>query len=310
MPTGRQTIRKDTSRISTDPLIPTVQRENRRTRLWDFPVTPGTTMAKLKDAYVTAFNAVDAIEERKASSAKSGKFTADGLVDDALQFALNNAVPTFKRGRDAIGAAKKELAARREKLQLSAPDKSDIAGAYLRREIRDRLTAMPAKERDAFMNENVERMDPVVAEAILTAPAWLSGVAESYRKQLTDKALQAQHGDAVTELQELERAIEVATSAVETGRDEVRIEAGVHDPHAFDQLAAPIEAKQNVPWLQKFNEEGVEVVRRLSWDATKNTGSWTKATPQDFETGIFYKDAEEYRKANPEISSTPTRSAA
>jgi hypothetical protein len=40
------------------------------------------------------------------------------------------------------------------------------------------------------------------------------------------RALQAQHGDKIAELKELERAIEAAESAVEAGRDEIRLEAG------------------------------------------------------------------------------------
>jgi len=53
--------------------------------------------------------------------------------------------------------------------------------------------------------------------------------------------LQTQHGDKIAELKELERAIEAAESAVEAGREEVRHEAGVFDPHKFNQLAAPVQ---------------------------------------------------------------------
>jgi hypothetical protein len=306
MPKGRQTIRKSMQQVSTDPLNPTVQRENRRVRLWNFQAAPGTTLAKLEAAYLSALDTVDSIEERKANSAKSGKFTADGLTDDALQFALNNAVPTFKRGRDAIKAAKAEAKARREALQLQKPDKSDVAGAILRAQICDRLAAMSAKDRDAFINSNIEKLDPVTAEAILTAPAWLSGVSNSHRQLLTDRALQAQHGEAVAELQELERAIEVATSAVEIGRDEVRIEAGVHDPHKFDQLAAPIEAKQSAPWLRRKRNGDAEEIRVVDIDQ----GVERSATPEEIASGVFYENADEYRKGKVDISSTPTRSAA
>ena len=49
----------------------------------------------------------------------------------------------------------------------------------------------------------------------------------------------------------MKRAIEAAESTVETGRDEIRLEAGEFDPHKFDQLAAPAEQKANAPWLRK-----------------------------------------------------------
>ena len=104
-------------------------------------------------------------------------------------------------------------------------------------------------------------------------------------------------GDVVAEAQELERAIEVAASAVETGRDEVRLDAGVIDPHQFDRLAAPIENKTAEVWLKKFTDNGVEVVRKMSWDATKNTGSWAVATPTEAENGVFYDSWDDYHKA-------------
>jgi hypothetical protein len=308
---GRQTIRKSASTFAAiDPMKPVDGRPNPRIRLWDFETKPGTTLAKLEAAYLKSIDAVDALADRKANSAQSGKFTPDGLTDDALQYALNAAVPVFKQGRDAIKSARAEVAARREKITLQAPDKSDIAGALLRREIRDRLAGMDVKDRDSFMSENVERMDPVVAEAILTAPAWLSGVAPSHRELLTDKALKAQHGDAIDQIRELERAIEVATSAVETGREAVRLDAGVIDAHQFDKLAAPIEQITAAPWLKKEIENGAEVVRRLTWDAAKNTGSWTKATAADLDAGIFYKDRDAYVADNPGVFSDQNKSAA
>jgi hypothetical protein len=149
-------------------------------------------------------------------------------------------------------------------------------------------------------------MEPIVAEAILTAPAWLSGVSDSHRALLTDMALQAQHGAAIAELQELERAIEFAASAVETGRDEIRLETGVLDPAQFDQLAAPIEAKQAAPWLRRKQSGDAEEIRVVDLDR----GVERLATPEEKERGVFYDSAEEYRKDNPEISLTPTRSAA
>jgi hypothetical protein len=289
MPKGRQTIRKSGGAIGG--------RDNRRTRLWEFEAAPGTTMAKLESAYLASFNEVDAVAERKASAAASGKFTPQGVAEDALQFALNNTVPTFARGRAAIKAAKAEAAARREKIKLREPDNSDLWKVNLRVMALQRVAAMSAEERNHFITENIDLIDPIVAEAIVTAPSWLSGVSDSHRNLLTDKALTAQHGAEMAELQELERGIVVAESTVETGRDEVRLETGVFDPHQFDRLAAPIENKTAAHWLKKFTDNGVEVVRKMSWDATKSTGSWTVATPTEIENGVFYESADDYRKA-------------
>jgi hypothetical protein len=91
-----------------------------------------------------------------------------------------------------------------------------------------------------------------------------------------------------SELKELERAIEAAESAVEAGRDEIRLEAGVFDPHKFDQLAAPVEQKVNAPWLRKRNDKinVVDLERREE----------RPATPAEIETGVYADDFDAYQK--------------
>jgi hypothetical protein len=79
----------------------------------------------------------------------------------------------------------------------------------------------------------------------------LTVISKMHRQQLIDRAREAQHGTKLAELKELERAIEVAESAVEAGRDEVRLEAGLFDLGRFNQLAAPVEQKASAPWLRQ-----------------------------------------------------------
>jgi hypothetical protein len=270
-------------------------RENKRVRAWEFEPKPGTTLAKLETAFLGALSSVDAVIAKRDDSAKSGRFTPEGVNNDVLQFALNDAVPKLKRGRDTVAAAKQEAAALREKTKLREPDPADPWKVGLMLRAIDRFNEMTQKQRDA-LTRNPEALDPITAEALVTAPASLTGISEIHRQQLVDRALQAQHGDKIAELQELERAIEVAESAVEAGRDEIRLEAGVFDPHKFNQLAAPVERKVSAPWLKKFREGGVEVVRKIEIGEGQKTGSAPLATPEDIERGVFADDAETYRR--------------
>jgi hypothetical protein len=109
-----------------------------------------------------------------------------------------------------------------------------------------------------------------------------------HRQQLIDRALEAQHGDKIAELKELERAIEAAESAVEAGRDEMRLEAGIFDPHKFNQLAAPVEQKVSAPWLRKRNEKinVVDLDRRVE----------RPATSEEIETGVYAENFDAYQK--------------
>jgi hypothetical protein len=83
---------------------------------------------------------------------------------------------------------------------------------------------------------------------------------------------------------------------VEAGREEVRLETGVFDPHKFNELAAPVEAKANAPWLKKFRENGVDVVRKIDVPEGQKTGLAPLATPEAIENGVFADDRETYRK--------------
>jgi hypothetical protein len=104
-----------------------------------------------------------------------------------------------------------------------------------------------------------------MALAIVEMPAEFSGVLESDRHAPVDAALQAQHGDAMKDLVELERAIEITENAVEAARDEARQETGL-SPHDFDEGAAPFERKAIGPqhWIKKFTEGGKEVIRVIT----------------------------------------------
>jgi hypothetical protein len=287
--------RRPATQLAGDPMATVDGRENRRVRLWELDSKPrGTTIAKLEAVYLGALDAVDKIADHKAVAIKSKKFTADGVNADALQFAINNLVPTFKRGRIAIANARQEAAALRDKIKLQPVDKSDVVGFLQRQEIRDRLWEMSPEDRGKYLARSIDRLDPTIALAVMEMPADMSPAPETVRTLLQDRALEAQHGGAVAELQELERAIDAAESVVETGRDELRLEGGVFDPHEFDRLVAPIEAKHSAPWLKKFNENGVDVVRVMQWDEQKQTGGWSKASPEQITAGVLAGTWDEY----------------
>jgi hypothetical protein len=262
----------------------------RNIRMWDLGDGEPSSTKKLRRAYFGALDAVDAVEARKADALKSGKFTPASAADDALQFALSELVPTFKQGRTTIDAAKREAKSLRDKIRLQSPDKSDVVGAMHRREMRDFLRGMPDKDRNRYVNQRRENMD---ALAIVEMPAEFSGVLESDRNDLLDRAVEAQHDEKMTQLRELEHAIEVAESAVETGRDEVRQETGI-DPRTFDERAKPFEDKFKPYWLRRQIEDGKEVIRVIMPGGTASV-----ATQEQIDNGHFYADIDEYRRANP-----------
>jgi hypothetical protein len=127
MPKGRQTIRKS---------------GGRRTRLWELSGSTNPTVQRIEAAYLEGLNVWDRAEARHATIKADTRFTPDGVRDDLLKFVLSDAVPALHRGRMVIKKARAEVAARRAKLKVEGPDKTDVAGAFRRMEIRTFLRDM------------------------------------------------------------------------------------------------------------------------------------------------------------------------
>jgi hypothetical protein len=266
---------------------------SRPIKLWPFNSKPNTTIARLEHAYITGLDAVDQIEARTRSSAASGKLTEDGVKDDALKFAMSNLIPNLHRARTTIKKAKAEVAERKSKLKVEGPDKSDVAAAFRRMEIRTFIREMKDDEQTQFFAAYGDKLPVEVATAILEIPPEFSGVPKSRHDLMMTRALEAQHGAEIAEIADLEEAIAAGESAVETGRDEVRLEAGVLDQHKFNELAAPIEAEHDAPWLRRSKtSNGAEEIRVVDL----HRGVERPATPDEIERGIFYNDFEHYKE--------------
>lgn len=190
MPKGRQTVR---------------QNGGRRTRLWELADSKNLTVQKLEAAYLAGFEAMDRVETRHAQNKTDSRFTPDGVKDDLLKFVLNEAVPALHQSRMTIRKAKDEVAERRGKLKLAGPDKSDIAGALRRQEIRQRLSAMKPDEQSAYFGKYGDNLPAEVAVAVVELPPEFSNVPPSRHDLLIESELNAQFGPEIQEIQSSSR---------------------------------------------------------------------------------------------------------
>ncbi|MBR1156581.1 hypothetical protein [Bradyrhizobium sp. JYMT SZCCT0428] len=277
---GRRTIRKP---------APGQPATSGHVGLWDLAPKAGSTAHRLQQIYVSALSSVDAIEARKAEAARSGKFTPDGLKADALQFAAQQLSPVFHRGKHQIAAAKREAAELRSLIKLQPADRTDLVAAMLRAEMRDFLRSKPQAARDAFIAENLETIEPEMALAFSEVPPQISGISTVQRDALIERAMEAQHGEVLREVKELEAALVLAERAVELGREEIIKEVGT-DPQQFNELAAPYESRAGVAWLRKSGDKVIVV------DLDRKVNR--QPTQQELETGAYFADFAEYAMAN------------
>jgi hypothetical protein len=194
--------------------------------------------------------------------------------------------PALHRARTTIQKARAEVTDRKSKLTLPAPDKTDTAGAIRRQEIRQFLRDMKPEQQTKFFGSQEGKLPAEILTAVLEMPPEFSGVPNTRHALLMEEAIKAQHGPEAAEIAQVEEAITVAESAVETGRDEMRLEVGAHDKREFERQAAEIEAQHRPVWLRKKGEltKVVDLDRGIERDAT----------PADLENGAFYADHDQY----------------
>jgi hypothetical protein len=265
----------------------------RRTRLWELGNSNNPTVKQLEAEYLRALDTMDKAEARHAANKADPRFTPDGVRDDLLKFVLRDAVPALHRGRTTIAKARAEVAERKLKLKIEGPDKTDVAAAFRRMEIRTRLNNMKPDELTNYFAKYGDSLPTEIAQAVIELPAEYSGVPQSRHDLLVERALNAQYGDAITEIKEIVQAIEAAESFVEATRDEIRIEVGFQDPAKFDALAAPVEAQCAAPWLRRGKDtSGNEVIRVVDLER----GVERVPTADEIARGIFYSDFEHYKE--------------
>lgn len=279
-PLGRMTIRKG---LLGD------QPSARVVGTWNWDAKPGSTLEKLQAAYLSGLDAVDKFDAKRVSLEKDVRFTPEGRRDQLLEYAAKDLAPALKQGRNAVERAKQDLAARRANLKPPTADKSDIAGAMLRREIREWLGRMDGSKQAEFLASRGANLDPNIAMAIIEVPPEMGIVSPIQREKLIDRHMRASFGSEIDDIGDVEAAIKRAEASVEQSRELIRVEATSGDRKKFDKVAAPFEKPVEAVWLRKNGDE-VHVV-----DLERNVSR--KPTPQELESGIFYDNYEAYAAA-------------
>ncbi len=196
------------------------------------------TVAKAKDAYLKACEVVDGLRTKRSELEASKRYTSLGVSEQLGDAALTDALPALRRAKAAMEKIAHEIKERRAGLKLTKPDQSDEA-RELRAEMRKRLADMPAEARQKFITAH--RDNPLVVQAIVTAPAVLSGVDETMHANMLDEAMRREHGDALDEIESLEEVLKVTVDVTDKARREVRSIIGCSD-EVFDEIAKAAEA--------------------------------------------------------------------
>jgi hypothetical protein len=229
----------------------------------------------------------------------------DGLSpkgrQDEIQKRLRAAVRDLRDAKAPIADLAEKLDKKRKAVAMPKFDQADVVGFLRRQELRATLRTMETGQRELLLQ------DPNFADAMLEQPPVLSGLflAEDFKGTISaeiqrdrdivaaakEKRLAGMFGRELEEIAALEQTVSEANMIADLARNDLKLHSGVEDQRLFEEFVRPVEAKANAPWLRKYIEDGVEVVRVVDLE----THRARVATEREILDGKYYENFEQYQ---------------
>jgi hypothetical protein len=165
----------------------------------------------IRAALESALNAHDAVRERHTSLSKNQNLSSLGRLDDVRAFVSKSTAPIIHRGRATARAARQDVAAWQVRLQPPSPDPKNVAAAVLRSEMRTQLRGLSQSARYALLLS--ETIDPTLAQAVLEAPNFSSGVTDEIRGRMVEIIINHDHPEQLAQIAQVEEAIKLLDAA-------------------------------------------------------------------------------------------------
>ncbi|TPN57589.1 hypothetical protein FJ976_02830 [Mesorhizobium sp. B1-1-9] len=196
-------------------------------------------LKRLHGAFNKALHFIESLPAHRAELAKPGNLSPKGMNDSLRALAAEKVVPDLRRAmweseRTANGL-KNDLS------RLAVPrqhDKTDVAGAMLRGEIRTMLRGMGHGERVGLVMS-----DPAFLTAAFEGPAALSGLTEELRTDLERRMIEQAHGPAIEAINGAKAAVELTRAAIEMAVSTVKTEGDFGNDQLFNSWMATASAE-------------------------------------------------------------------
>lgn len=243
--------------------------------------------AAIRSSLESALAISGRLTTRRAEMVASNQYTQSGVAAAILDL-IPAQLRALQVATSPIAKLKREVAAKREALRPDDPDKSDLAGAIERGEIRNHFRSLKPGERHALL---LTTTDLRLIEAAVTAPPELSGFTANDRdvvEKIEARYTALKHPTEIVELEALDKLVAEAEAIIAVARSEIRTASSM-EQRQFEREAAKIEA---AVWL--VGDPGREQVCEPGPDGT---ATYRRATPDEITTGVRYENADAYRAA-------------
>ena len=165
--------------------------------------------------------------------------------DDGKRAATQKALfPHFvenEQARQSLGDIRAKVESDLTALALPALDKTDLAAALLDQEARSIVRGLPQDRRD-----NLDRLPPALAAAVVRVPAELSGVSPSVHKMLRDQLIEIAHPEKVAGARGDLEGIDVADLVVKEADASLRAAVQLA-PHEINDFFKRVKTAAGVP---------------------------------------------------------------
>jgi hypothetical protein len=175
-------------------------------------------------------DAQDAFRANYVSVAGDSKLSPDGKRDENRRHLGTVTVKYLANAAKVAASLREDLAGWENRLVPPPPDKDDSASAAVRSQIRERVNAMAAPQRIAFLGQTDLPRD--VFAALLEGPAFLSGLDNKQRANVLQNYRSTYHAADVAQIATAHDAVELhdAISSIATNN---ATKVGGFLPHEF-----------------------------------------------------------------------------
>lgn len=211
----------------------------------------------IKTAMEAALDARDAVRAEHAKIAADTRLTGEGRRDATRAFVADKPALAVRLARASAERVRGKLKAAREKLAPPKPDKTDLAAAVMRSELRGMLRAMTASARiAAVLSPNA---DDMLLQSVLDAPNVATGIDQETRERVYAAAVERAHPGELAKIQEVEDALELLDAAVGVAVEDMRSAAGFPDKRALAEFL-DASTKERAPAIETQASQWMEQV--------------------------------------------------
>lgn len=152
-----------------------------------------------------------------------GTLSQKGVLEAVRAEAQKLAIPNLRRIQHHVQQAGKKLESKRKALSVPAFDKTDIAGAMLRAELRAHLRNLDEAKRTGLLSVDP---DPMMVAAVFEAPECLTDVSGEFRQRIETVFVETHYPKEVSQIEEERELLNVVGMALEISGKSVRETTG------------------------------------------------------------------------------------